>query len=326
MTPSAAVAKSTTSAEASGRSTARIASLLPGLTDVLHDLKLSDRLVATSHECDHPTTAREVTRPKLHTAGLTPQEISSGWSALAVHPLCHALSTRICSFYTVDVEALRRLRPNIVITHLTPPRDLEPSQEQVVLALKSIIPGITVINTNPTCLKEVYQLYHDVGNHVGTSSVKCVANMRSKILSLSRLPAQNAPSVAVVQWTDPLYLAGDWVPEIISHWAHPHHLTSPGSPSVCVSPDALRKTDVVVFAICALDIDACSRVIQSFWSSNRNVFDNWRGRLICTDATRLFSRVALSVIVTSAEVLAEIVMDSDLFGHKGLLWAEWQPT
>lgn len=321
----------------------RIASLLPGLTDVLHDLHLSAHLVARSHECLSPSPS--VTSPKLpSTASLPSLEIASGWNAiLTTHPLISSpsspdslLAHRICSFYRVDLPALKDTKPTILLTHIAKARTpYEPDQAAVREMLAAYIPSLqTVISTDTQTLADVFQLHRDVARAVGMpdNAINPVAAARGRLESLrsfvdARVREGKAErrKVAIVQWTDPLFLAGDWVPRVAAlAGAAGDGYTREGGPSVPVDVDALRGVDVVVFAVCAVGMEGCRRVVDQFVKRNGRKLQGWKGRFVVTDATTLFSRPAISTVVQSAEVIAEIVLGEACYGHKGVLWDEWK--
>lgn len=316
-----------------------VASLLPGLTDVLVDLRLAAHVVANSHECD--LSSSTVTFPKLPgTPDLTSLEIASGWNAAtAPHtsqfsPFCrHLLATRTCSFYHVNPEALARANPRVLLTHVAPSRSpLDPAEDDVQVALQRLLPRLEVIiSANCRTLRDVFQLQLDVARalHRPAVAVLPVATARARLRSLQiRADAarlQKRPRLTVVQWADPLFLAGDWVPAVVrAAGGDPDGLTVEGSPSVAVEPAALLGVDVVVFALCAVDLKGCAKALEAFLEKHGSLFAGWKGSFVVTDATKLFSRPSLSAVAKSAEVLSDVVLDGNKFRYRGVLWDFWE--
>lgn len=131
--------------------------------------------------------------------------------------------------------------------------------------------------------------------------------------------------VAIVQWVEPLFLAGDWVPGVaVLAGSAGDGYTREGRPSVSVGVDALRGVDVVVFAVCAVGMEGCRQIVQEFVKREERKLQGWKGRFVVTDATMLFSRPAISTVVQSAEVVAEIVLEEGCYGHRGMLWDDWK--
>lgn len=320
----------------------RIASLLPGLTGVVRELSLYPFLVAHSHECEENILS--VTHSKLPTsAPLSTSEIAAGWNTannLQMHCLSPSLesllSTRLCSFYHVDIPTLARATPTVLLTHVSAPRSPDdPTEAQIVELTKGLIPSLnTIISTNCRTLLDVYQLHRNLARAVRRSELadQPILSARLRFSAIRDRTDDHVmrnqrekKRITVIQWSKPLYLAGDWVPEIIRiAGGGADGFTREGGPSEKVTPRDLRRMDIVVFAICALGIEGCKRVVDEFMGTNANVLRGWHGKIVVTDATRLFSRVDLSTVVQSAEVLAEILTAKTRY--RGLLWDEWSKS
>lgn len=324
--------------------TSRIASLLPGLTDVLHDLNLASHLVAHSHECT--PTATPVTHPKLHSSPSLPNyQIAAGWRAVTTtHPLALSstlsdmLSYRLCSFYRVDINALASTSPSLLLTHIAKPiSPHDPDVDAICSLAKHLIPSLRVVITaNCRTLEQVFQLHRDVSialdrREIAVHPVARAQGRLESIRAFTHTAFQNSkrkpPRLAVVQWADPLYLAGDWVPGVVAvAGARGDGVTREGGPSVAVDIRHLRNVDAVVFGVCAVDLAGCRNIASEFWKRASPCLKGWKGRVVVTDATRLFSRVAVGTVTQSAEVLAEILLEHNIFGHMGILWEDWRTT
>lgn len=310
---------------------ARIASLLPGLTDVVTELGLHAALVACSHECD--VTNTPVTAPKLPGAGdLACREISAGWNAVSAR--AGLLESRLCSYYRVDMAALAACEPTVVLTHVARGRTiLEPEEGEVIAALRATVPSVAhVISTCPATFREVFEMTHAVAAAIGEpdAAIKRVADARTRLRSVEMFVrgalAADAPRVGVVQWVEPLYLAGDWVPQVVAvGGGRSEGMCVPGGPSVAVNVAALAKLNVAVFAICAMDLQSCTRIVERFRKRYSSQLRDCATRFVVTDATRLFSRPSLQTVVQSAEVIAEITTNSNKYGHRGSTWADYSP-
>lgn len=315
----------------------RIVSLLPGFTDIIHELGLSQYIVANSHECES-RTGFPITFPKLPvTNDLSSKELSAGWNMASLdHGLdsVDILSKRTCSFYSVNTEQLLQSSPTLILTHLAKPRSfMDPDEQELKEFLHAHIPSLRTI-MSATCrdLSEIYSLYHSVAYEArcGNRAVQTVAQARTKLNMIKRNAdsmvkgrTSKRPRVAVIQWTDPLYIAGDWIPQIIPMAGGSNAVTVPGGPSVPISPSRLTEMDVLIFAMCAVGVEGCKMSVGNFWRSHRNEFRGWKGKIIVTDATRLFSRPALNTVIESAEVIADSISGCNLYGHEGKLWDEW---
>eukprot|EP00178_Gracilaria_changii_P027489 TRINITY_DN883_c0_g1_i2.p1 TRINITY_DN883_c0_g1~~TRINITY_DN883_c0_g1_i2.p1 ORF type:complete len:343 (-),score=32.37 TRINITY_DN883_c0_g1_i2:1814-2842(-) len=318
-------------------SSARIASLLPGFTDIINEFEESSRLVAVTHECTVLAPALCVTNTKISVDGLESTHIAAGWNAtfsLQHRSMKELLSTHTCSFYRINVPSLVQTKPTLLLTHLKPPKtELDPSEEEIEQALQRIMPGLIVISGNPVSLTGIFDLYQRVGCVLDspTKALSCIAAARVSLQNIRttvnyKLPDQTKrPRVSVVQWTDPLYLAGDWVPSVVELSAQLDKFVTPGSPSVSVAPSSLREVDIIIFALCALSRETSERFVRRFYESNEDSLSTSHVKYIITDATTLFSRPSLLKVVDTAQVVAEIVMDNSHYGMKGRIWHEWKP-
>ncbi|KAI0566600.1 hypothetical protein FGB62_7g439 [Gracilaria domingensis] len=317
-------------------SSARIASLLPSFTDIVTELGESPCLVAVTHECAVQGRVPCVTNSKISVDGLESTQIAAGWNTAfsLQHSVEELLTTHTCSFYHINVLSLVRTKPTVVLTHLKPPKtELDPSEEELKSALQSVIPGLVVLSANPTSLMEISNLYQDIGR-LFCSPARAVACIAAAELALQDIhlavnkempDTRERPCVSVVQWTSPLYLAGDWVPSAVEISGRLDNFVKPGSPSVCVEPRSFREVDIVIFALCALSIEKSEPMVRRFYEMNEDLPDPLSVKYIICDATTLFSRPTLSNVVKTAKMVAEIVMDNSQFGMKGKLWREWRP-
>lgn len=183
-------------------------------------------------------------------------------------------------------------------------------------------------------LEDVFRLHRRLAKELGVedAAVEPVAEARGRLESIrafvnaeqQRL-GQSRLKVAIVQWADPLFLAGDWVPGVaILAGSDGDGFTHEGGPSVSVMVEDVTGVDLLVFAVCAVQLAGCRTIVNDFMEKNSKALRGWNGRVLFTDATTLFSRPSLSAVVQSAEVIAEIVLRRGCYGHRGLLWREWE--
>ncbi|CAN8070678.1 unnamed protein product [Agarophyton chilense] len=319
------------------QSSVRIASLLPGLTDIVTELEESSCLVAVTHECATTGPTPCVTNNIISVEELESTQIAAGWNAAfsLQHSMKELLTTHTCSFYRVNIPSLVRAQPTVLLTHLKPPKtELDPSENELKYALQSIIPGLEVVSASPRNLTDIYNLYAKIGQILNSpaKAMSCVTDTKATLRKIratvnSKLSNEKTrPRVAVVQWTDPLYLAGDWIPSAVEVSARLDGFVRTGFPSVRATPSLLKQVDIIIFALCGLSMDASVRLIKRFYEMNEELPNPSKVKYIVADAINLFSRPSLSSIVNTSKVIAEIVMDSPEFGMRGRMWHEWKPT
>jgi iron complex transport system substrate-binding protein len=185
----------------------RIVSLLPSATEIVCALGLGDRLVGVSHSCDYPAEVLgkpRVSRPRTDFAGMSSGEIDAAVRAtLRDHG----------SVYEVDVEQIAALKPDLILTQGI--CDVCAVPEKQVLSLD--IPA-NVLTLDAHDLSAILAGIRDVGRATGTDSRAhdLVKDIERRIAAVQRRVAgQPRPRVLALEWLDPPYVPGHWVPELI---------------------------------------------------------------------------------------------------------------
>ncbi|MEV6580479.1 cobalamin-binding protein [Streptomyces sp. NPDC051582] len=227
----------------------RIVSLLPAATDIVADLGLAADLVGRTHECDWPPAAVAsvpvVTRAEFDADSLTSREISR-----AVGGSAHSGS----SLYTLDTEALAALAPEVLLT-----QDLcqvcAVSYESVTRAVRVMDAGPRVLSLEPKTLGDVLDCLVTVGDLLGVRerAERRRAELRSRLAEVRRrTEGRPRPGVVAIEWLDPLWPAGHWVPEQIAAAGGDPLLAEPGEHTKPMTWEAVREArpDVVLVLPC----------------------------------------------------------------------------
>lgn len=228
----------------------RIVSLLPAATDLVADLGLAGDLVGRTHECDWPAEViggvPVVTAAGFDAAGLTSREISS-----AVGGADH----RGSSIYTLDTDLLAGLVPDVVLTQDLCER-CAVSYRQVTDALRVLDDaGPRVLSLEPATLPDVLACVTHVGEILGVPE-RAAARVRDLRRRLDRVAEAVTglprPRVAAIEWLDPLWPAGHWVPEQIGAAGAEPLLARPGEHTTAIAWDAVRaaRPDVLLLMPC----------------------------------------------------------------------------
>lgn len=286
----------------------RIASLIPSGTDIACDLGLSEYLVGQSHCCDNLQTRDlpVLTRSRIP-EDLSPREIDD-----AVRDAIN--SDGNTSLYLCNRELLRELKPDIVLTQTicdvcavnasTAARDLPPNAKLINLGATSFS-GLwndlrEVAKAASTFLPEVSELAEDLISDLQTRLEK----VQSAVKDLPR------PRVLVLEWTEPPFTGGHWVPEIIERAGSIHVLGTTGQPSRRVSWEEIQEADpdVILLAPCGYGLEETieqARALREYsaFTNLRTVKD---GNVWATDATHLFSRCT-PASVRAVEVVAGVL-------------------
>ena len=232
----------------------RIASLLPSATEIVYALGLGDDLVAVTFECDEPPRARldnVVVVGGLDTAGLTPGQVDE---LVREHVAAGA------DLYRLDEDALSAQDPELVLTQDLCHVCALPAQ-RITDALVDLGSTARVTTLDPHSLDDVLRSIVTIADAAGAPARgRTLADaLRSRLRAVAeQVAGQPRPRVAVLEWVDPPFAAGHWVPDLVTAAGGESVLGVPGGRSVEVTwPSvAAAEPDVVVVAPCGYGLDA----------------------------------------------------------------------
>lgn len=283
----------------------RIVSFLPSATELAFALGLGDDVVGVSHECDYPPQAR--TRPAVvHCAipldGMTSAEIDSAVRA----------ELRVGgSIYTVDTELLKLLAPDLILA-----QDLcevcAPSGNETERALAELGESVTALTLAPRSLAGIHENLRQLAaatNRQGVAET-LIASHNERLARLAR-SVDGAPRrrVFFVEWIDPLFCGGHWVPEMIELAGGVDALARRGADSVRVPFEAVREwaPEVLIISPCGAHLGDATAQARTLLGD-----PNWmdipavhRGEVYAVDASSFFARPGPRVF-DGIEVLAHI--------------------
>jgi iron complex transport system substrate-binding protein len=230
----------------------RLVSLLPSATEIVYALGLGQDLVGVTFECDEPATAREektVVVGGRDTSGMTPGEIDN---------YVRAQFAAGADLYTLHADALAALKPDLILTQDLCRVCALPSG-QVDAALDHLGCQADVLSLDPHTLAEVLDSISAVGERAGVPAraAELVAALRARIdrvaTSVAGLPR---PRVTVVEWTDPPFPAGHWIPDLVVAAGGEPVAATPASMSVqsTWASIAEARPDVVIAAPCGFHL------------------------------------------------------------------------
>lgn len=228
----------------------RVVSLIPSATEILFAVGAADDVVGVTFECDHPAEARTRTVVSNTTLpeGLSPREIDEAVAAAVA---------RGEDLYRLDAGALAGLDADLVVTQdLCAVCALDVSTVDAALAHL----GCTaeVLTVDPHTLEEVLASIVTIGAAVGRAeeAAAVVTSLRERLAQVAaRVAGRPRPRVVVLEWTDPPYAPGHWVPELVERAGGEPVLGTVGARSHRIGwgEVAAARPDVVVVAPCGYD-------------------------------------------------------------------------
>src|SRR3989454_1375973 len=283
----------------------RIVSLLPSATEMVAALGLSDELVGISHDCDYPSEIRA--RPVLSEAIVT-TDLPSGLIETRIRGQVHKGK----SVYHLDERQLAHLRPDLILT-----QELcsvcAPSDTLVQQAAKLLDAETKIVSLEPLGLFDILDNILLVGTLAGRTgqAEALVRDLRARIERVrSRATGLPTPRVACIEWLDPLYVAGHWVPEMVEIAGARDVLGENREPSFVVGWDEIVTTDPEFLMImpCGFNVPRTRHEVHLLmerpgWNVLQAVY---HGRVYLTDASAYFNRPGPR-IVDGLEILAQIL-------------------
>jgi iron complex transport system substrate-binding protein len=296
------------------KKTPRIVSLLPSATEIVCALGLEDALVGVTHECDFPASV--VGKPVLTASRISHATMSS-------REIDHAVRSQLDghgSIYDLDERLLAELGPDLVIT-----QELcevcAVSYKTVLKAARLLEADARVVSLEPNNVRDIFDNIRTVGELTGREAeAEAVVNeltRRLDALAVRLTEVESRPRTLVLEWLEPPFAPGHWVPEQVAFAGGDSSFGNAGAKSRTTAAEEIRAyaPEVVVLAPCGYYKED---VIGAL--ANARLPRGWRdlpavrdGNVWAVDATSYFSRPGPRV-VEGAEILSRVI-HPELFGE-----------
>lgn len=282
----------------------KIVSLLPSATEIVFALGLGDQLEGVTFECDFPSQARS--KPVVSDTAL-PQD--RPLSAGEVDEAVRGFMDRNEPIYVLDKELIQKIQPDLILAQDLCRVCAVPSG-QVEEALAELGSESRVISLDPNTLEDIFEGILEVGRATGTESrARDVVHELTERVERVRKLALGLPSIRTLclEWSDPPYVAGHWVPRMVELAGGVNLLSTPAGPSRRVSWQEVRESgpEIVAFMPCGYYLEeAEEEAVQLFDIPDFAETPAARGDAVYVmDATSYFSRPGPR-IVDGLEILA----------------------
>ncbi|MFQ5894402.1 MAG: cobalamin-binding protein [Nitrospinota bacterium] len=299
----------------------RVVSLIASSTEIVCALGFESHLVGRSHECGFPTSVQRLpvcTEPRFRVDG-TSREIDQRVKAVLQEGL---------SVYRVHADVLERLRPDVIITQLqcevcaVSPREVGEAVGQITGWQPAIV------SLEAKCLADVWVDIRRVAQALDARKrgEELVVRLRERMDRVARrvgwLP--HRPTVACIEWVEPLMAAGNWMPELVEMAGGVNLFGEAGKHSPWMTWEELREADPDVVAVlpCGFGLERTRKEVGALvqkpgWGELKAVRD---ARVYLMDGSQYFNRPGPR-LADSLEILAEVLHPEMFrFGYRGKGW------
>ena len=283
----------------------KLVSFLPSATEILFELGVGDDILAVTHECNYPVEARA--KPRVIHSSFDSQKMSSQ----EIDKKVIELVTSGKDIYILDEQVLKKANPDLIISQgiceVCSPYAREIDKAVTLLGGK---PEVLVLD--PKNLDDILGNIITVGNKVGRQekAKDFVLQLEKRISRIKDVPKISRPKVFCIEWLDPLFSAGHWVPQMVEIAGGINGISAIGDKSRRMNVDEITKfdPDIIVLMPCGFDVNRTILEYEKLsedkqWQKIKAVN---RGEVYAVNANEYFSKPGPRT-VTGLEILAKII-------------------
>ncbi len=283
----------------------RIVSFLPSATEVLYKLGVGNQIVGVTHECKYPAAAKRkprVIHPSFDPAGMSGRQIDS---------TIVSLMRSGKDIYIVDEKKLKKARPDLIVAQGLC-EVCSPFTKEISRAVNLLDGKPDVLVLDPRDLDDILVSIMDIAEKVGKvkQGRRLVSLLQRRIDSVRAIKTRVKPKVMCIEWVDPFFTAGHWVPQMVEYAGGINGISRTGEPSRRLEIEEVVDfdPDIVIMMPCGFGI---KRTLEEMKVLDDN--EKWKnlravrsGNLYVVDAGSYFSKPSPRT-VTGLEILAKII-------------------
>jgi len=283
----------------------RIVSFLPSATEILYELGVGDQVLAVTHECNYPSEAK--TKPRVIHSSFDPAKMSSNEIDKKVVELVRTRK----DIYILDEQVLKKANPDLIVAQgiceVCSPYTTEVNRAVSILGGR---PQVLILD--PRNLDDILDNIIEVGKKVGRQKQahEFVTKLQTRINKVKDRQKSALPKVLCLEWLDPLFTAGHWVPQMVELAGGINGISATGEQSRRMEIDEAIKfdPDIIILMPCGFDVN---RTISEYeklaenkkWYFMKAVRD---GQVYAVNANEYFSKPGPRT-VTGLEILAKVI-------------------
>lgn len=300
--------------------TTKIVTLIPSATEIVAFLGQKNSIIGRSHECDYPHGLN-------HVAKLTSPKINVDGTSLEIDKQINTILENSLSVYKVDVQKLKDLDPDFIITQAHCEVCAVSFSEVENIVSKNLNKNTKIISLQPNTLNDVFNDIKRVAKDLNIENEfnnKLIESLNKRLLKIKKLSQEqeSKPTIACIEWMDPLMIAGNWIPEMVKISGGTNILGKSGNDSHWIKFEELinKDPDIIIFLPCGFNIKKTQEELKIILKKN----DSWKElkafkneKLFVADGNQFFNRPGPRLI-ESLEIFAEVIHPKIFnFKHEG---------
>ena len=298
-----------------------IVSFLPSATEILYEIGAGSRIIGVTHECNYPKEAKS--KPRVINSSFD----ASTMSSKEIDNKIVELFSNGKDIYIVNDEILKELKPDLIVAQGIC-KVCSPFSKEIKRAISILGYNPKVIVLDPHTVSDILDNINEIATNIGKikEGKRLVRVLEAKInriqkISELKVNKENLPKIICLEWIEPFFTAGHWVPEMVEIAGGINGLSKPKEQSRRASIEEIKKfdPDKIILMPCGFNIDRTIKEYQNTtttlnenqeWNNLRAIKNN---ELYVVDAGSYFSKPGPRTI-TGIEILAKIISPNE-FKH-----------
>ncbi len=291
----------------------RIVSFLPSATELLYELGAQDKLYGVTHECLYPDDVRS--KPRVINAVFDPDTMTSK----EIDQMTTQLLKDGKDIFVLDEKNLRIAQPDLIISQNTC-EVCAAHSNHISNALQILEEKPMLHSMDPHNLAEILQGVSELAKIINkeVEAKSLLESLNRRLNYIKNKTMKNIPNILAIEWIDPFFTSGHWVPEMIEYAGGKNLVSKSGERSRRMSFDEVKNSEPEIIVIMSCGFDT-NRIISEYQKSLKNN-DEWNSleavkanRVYAVDANSYFSKPSIRTI-TGVEILAKIFHPEEFDG------------
>ena len=284
----------------------RIISFLPSATELIYELGAQEKLFGVTHECNYPTEA--ASKPKVIESVFEPEKMSS---KEIDEKICD-LSEKGEDIYKLVTQNVSDAKPDLIISQEIC-EVCSAYTNQVKNAIEILDEKPEIYSMSPHDINGILKCVTDIAEKINEKKRgnEIVNSLNSRINRIKDVKISKRPKVLAIEWINPFFTSGHWVPEMIEMSGGENMITKKGEHSRKMEIEEIENEnpDVLVLMPCGFDVQRTVSEYEKYlkndlrWNELRAVKER---KVFAVDANSFFSKPSIRV-VTGIEILAKIL-------------------